>query len=82
MKISDLESGVPLPKGVGKYDPLIYKNAARMDVGHSFVITLEEGEEHNARGIGSSLSRLVKENGKKFKCRPVSRNQIRVWRVK
>lgn len=81
MKISEIENGVPIPKGYSKMNPLIHKNAARMQVGHSFVVTFEEGDFSTARGIGCSLACKFRGTNKKFKTGKISESQIRIWRV-
>lgn len=79
MKISELERGVPVPNNK-KFNPLIYKQVERMEVGHSFTVTLEEGEKLNEKGLSMSINRAF--SGKKYKTQKVSDKQIRIWRVK
>ena len=81
MKISEIRKDVPLPKGSGKVNPLIHANAERLEIGDSFSITLEDGDKLSARGVGCSLGRIRRDNGKKFKCHEAGKNVIRVWRV-
>jgi hypothetical protein len=83
MKIGDLEKGIPPPTaGVQRYE-LVLKNVSRMEVGHSFTITLEDGEKVTARGIGRIITKAYKLTDKIFKCSTVSQGrQIRIWRLK
>lgn len=86
MKILDIEKDIPLMPAKSKINPLIHKNANRLEVGDSFVIELDRGIEEEKklthRGIEISLARRGKENGKVFTCKMMSEDEVRVWRVK
>lgn len=80
MKISDIQSGIPAPKGVSKYNPFIFVNTERMEINQSFCITLENEEQLSIRGLSAVINRRSKN--KKFKCAKESENKIRIWRIK
>lgn len=82
MKISDLEKGIPPPtQGSVKYE-IVLKNLERMEVGHSFTITLEDTDKVSPRGLGVVIGKFYRQSQKKFKASWVSQGkQIRIWRL-
>lgn len=86
MKIRDIEEDVPLMPNKSKINPLVHRNADRLEVGSSFTILFERHKEEEKklthRGIGISLACANKGNSKTFTCKMMSDDEVRVWRVK
>lgn len=81
MKIHNIEKNVPIPAGKQPLDPILYQNAGRMDVGDSFVVTLDEKDTVTCRAISTSVNKHYKKLGKKFKAKVISEHKIRLWRI-
>ena len=83
MKILDIETDFPLIPRKSKIDPLVHKNVARLKVGDSFRVLLEEEDEKlTHRGLGISIACANRDNDKAFTCKEMVKGEIRVWRTK
>lgn len=73
-----IESGVPIPPPLGKAADPYSKSGAlrRLEVGESVVLP------GNPESAGTLVWNIAKQTGRKFTCRKVDDNHMRVWRIK
>lgn len=82
MKICEIEKNVVCPtKGMLKYADVL-QQVIHMEIDDSFLVVYNEDEKISPMGMSSAIGKRYRGTKRKFICKKIAPDKIRVWRVK